>query len=168
MTDWPGFVIDSSALIDYQKTDDSILQLFTQNIGPIYLAEPVFTDELNGFSMADCQRLGILVSSLNLNQLVEAARWQGPISRYDACSLILARENGWTVITSDRPLISRLRCENIQFIRGLRPMIMLVSAGCLTHERAIQTAENMRSINPNYLTSEIINKFKIEINKLLR
>ncbi len=109
MTDHPGFVIDSSALIDYQKADDSILHLFTQNIGPIYLAEPVLTDELNSFNMADCQRLGILVSSLNLNQLVEAARWQGPMSKYDACSLILARENGWTVITSDRPLISRLR-----------------------------------------------------------
>jgi hypothetical protein len=53
MTDRPGFVIDSSALIDYQKTDDSILQLFTQNIGAIYLAEPVFTDELNELSMAD-------------------------------------------------------------------------------------------------------------------
>ncbi len=45
-------------------------------------------------------------------------------------------------------------------------MIMLVSAGCLAHEQAIQTAENMRTINPNYLTSEIINKFKIEINNL--
>ncbi len=53
MTDRPGFVIDASALIDYQKTDDSILQLFTQNIGAIYLAEPVFTDELNELSMAD-------------------------------------------------------------------------------------------------------------------
>jgi len=166
MTDRPGFVIDSSALIDYQKTDDSILQLFTQNIGAIYLAEPVFTDELNELSMADCQRLGISVSSLNLNQLVEAARWQGSISRYDACSLILARENGWTVITSDKPLISRLRSEKIRFIWGLRPMIMLVSAGCLEHGRAIQTAANMRTINPNYLTSEIINKFKIEINRL--
>jgi rRNA-processing protein FCF1 len=166
MTDYPGFVIDSSALIDYQKTDDSILHLFTQNIGAIYLAEPVFADELKELSMADCQRLGILVSSLNLNQLIEAAGWQGSISKYDACSLILARENNWTVITSDKPLISRLRNEHIPFIWGLRPMIMLVSAGCLAHGRAIQTAENIRTINPSYLTSEIINKFKIEINKL--
>jgi hypothetical protein len=70
------------------------------------------------------------------------------------------------VITSDKPLISRLRSEKIRFIWGLRPMIMLVSAGCLEHGRAIQTAANMRTINPNYLTSEIINKFKIEINRL--
>ena len=168
MTDQRGFIIDSSALIDYQKIDDSILQLFTQNIGPIYIAEPVFTDELNGFEMADCKRLGISVVPLNFNQFIEAAGWQGSISKYDACSLILARENDWTVITSDRPLIIRLRSEHIPFIWGLRPMILLVSAGCLSHERAIQTAKNMQAINPKYLTSEIINKFKIEINKLLR
>jgi rRNA-processing protein FCF1 len=166
MTDHCSYVIDSSALIDYQKTDDSILLLFTEHIGPIYVAEPVLIEEIDGFDRTDCQRLDISVASLNLDQLIEAARWQGPMSRYDACSLILARDNEWTVITSDNGLINRLKRGNVPYIRGLRPMLMLVSAGCLSHERAIQTAENMQAINPNYLTSKIVNKFKIEINKL--
>ncbi len=46
---------------------------------------------------------------------------------------------------------------------GLRLMIELVDAGQLTEDGAIEVAQTIHEINPRYVTVEIIQRFRTEI-----
>lgn len=159
------YIIDACTVIDYQKTEDWVLKLFSQNFGPVYVAAPVLEEEIRHFTSEDCKRLGISVAQPEFVQVVEAGKWQGPISRYDALTLILARDNGWTIISGDKALSRQAEIENVKSIRGLRPMIMLVSGGKLSSEKAIVIAESMRTINPGFLSRGVLDDFRKEIRK---
>jgi hypothetical protein len=162
----PGpYIIDACTVIDYQKTEDWVLKLFSQNFGPVYVAAPVLEEEIRHFTSEDCKRLGISVARPDLGQIVEAGKWQGPISRYDALTLIIARDSGWTIISADKALLRQAEIENVRFIRGLRPMIMLVSGGHLSGEKAIEISERMRAINPGFLNREVLEEFRKEIRR---
>lgn len=159
------YIIDACTVIDYQKTEDWVLKLFSQNFGPVYVAAPVLEEEIRHFTSEDCKRLGISVARPVLAQIVEAGKWQGPISRYDALTLIVARDSGWTIISGDKALSRQAEIENVKCIRGLRPMIMLASGGHLSGEKAIAIAESMRTINPGFLNRKVLEDFRKEIRK---
>jgi hypothetical protein len=159
------YIIDACTVIDYQKTEDWVLKLFSQNFGPVYVAAPVLEEEIRQFTSEDCKRLGITVAMPELAQLIEAGKWQGPISRYDALTLIMARDNNWTIISGDKALSRQADLENVKFTRGLRPMIILVSGGHLSSEKAIAIAESMRTINPGFLNRKVLEDFRKEIRK---
>lgn len=159
------YIIDACTVIDYQKTEDWVLKLFSQQFGPVYVAEQVLKEEIRHFTSEDCKRLGIAVLRPQLAQVVEAGKWQGPISPYDALILILARDNGWTIISGDKALLRQAEIENVKSIRGLRPMIMLVSDGHLSSKKAMAIAASMRTINPGFLSKKVLEDFRKEIRK---
>lgn len=159
------YIIDACTVIDYQKTEDRVLKMFSSHFGPVYVARQVLNEEIRHFTSDDCNRLGISVAQPELEQIVKAGTWQGPISRYDALTLILARDNGWTVISGDKALLRQAEIENVKSIRGLRPMIMLVSGGYLSSENALTIAESMRTMNSGFLGKTVLEDFREEIRK---
>jgi len=159
------YIVDACTVIDYQKTEDWVLKLFSQHFGPVYVAAPVLEDEIRHFTSEDCKRLRISVAQPELAQVVEAGKWQGPISRYDALTLIMARDNGWTIISGDKALSRQAEIENVKSIRGLRPMIMLVSGGHLPGDKAITIAQRMRALSPGFLNTKVLEAFRKEIRE---
>jgi hypothetical protein len=160
------YIIDACTVIDYQKTEDWVLKLFSGNFGPVYIAGPVLDAEIRHFTSEDCKRLGITVAIPDLAQLVAAGRWPGPISGYDALTLVMAKDNRWTIISGDKALSRQAEIENVKCIRGLRPMIMLVSGGYLSSKRAIGVAEAMRTINPGFLNRDVMEDFREKIRRV--
>jgi hypothetical protein len=53
-------VADANVLIDYAKTDPSILAIHVRHLGPIYVPS-VILDEVDQLDVADCERLGLTV-----------------------------------------------------------------------------------------------------------
>ncbi len=157
------YILDACVIIDYQKTWKSVLKLFARHFGPVYVAEPVLTEEIRQFPEQEFRRLGVGIAKPELVQLAEAAQWRGPISKCDAVNLVLARDNGWTIVTNDRRLCKEAEIWNVRWVRGLRPLIMLVGSKHLSGASALSIARKMQITNPGFLGEEVWDAFREEI-----
>lgn len=152
-------VADANVLIDYAKTDPSILSLYVRHFGPIYVPS-VIVDEVDQLDFSDCETLGLTVVDEPLDILLGATEQRGPLSFEDRVCLLLARTNQWTCVTNEKPLHRACKQEKVASIWGLRLMIELVHAGQLTIENALEVALAIHHINPRYITPEILVRFE--------
>ena len=155
-------VADANVLIDYAKTDPSILTLYARHMGPIYVPS-VILEEVDQLDEMECERLGLTVITEPIEILMAAVAKRGPLSFEDWVCLLLARENGWTCVTNEKPLHRICKQEGVDHIWGLRLMIELVLAGQLTNGDAMDVAYDIQAINPRYITQEIIERFAAEV-----
>lgn len=157
-------VADANVLIDYARTDPSILALYARHLGPIYVPS-VILDEVDQLDASDCDRLGLIVIEEPPEILLDAAERRGPLSFEDRVCLLLARENQWTCITNEKPLHRACQEDGVSSIWGLRLMVDLVKAQQLTQEDAMEAAQAIHAINPRYITTEILARFATELGK---
>jgi len=115
-------ILDANILIDYCQCDRSIIKLICYYVGEIYLAAPIL-NEINQIDEGDCLELGIKLVEPELEQVMLAAGGKGPLSFQDNLCLILAKENGWTCVTNDKPL--RKKCQNEGVTLNTSPAILL-------------------------------------------
>ena len=97
------FIADANVLIDYIKTYPTVLGLVAKHVGPVYVATDILM-EVEQLDSAQCQAIGLRTIEGNLSQLAEASQRGGPLSFEDKLCLVLARDNGWTCLSNDRPL----------------------------------------------------------------
>jgi len=155
-------VADANVLIDYAKTDPSILTLYVGHFGPIYVPS-VIVDEVDQLDFSDCETLGLTVVDEPLDILLAATEQRGPLSFEDRVCLLLARANQWTCVTNEKPLHRACQQEKVVSIWGLRLMIELVHAGQLTIGNALEVAQAIHRINPRYITPEILARFEASL-----
>jgi len=155
-------VADANVLIDYVKTDPSILTLHVKHFGPIFVPS-VILDEVDQLTASDCETLGLTIVEESLEILLAATEQRGPLSFEDQVCLLLARANQWTCVTNEKPLHRACKQEKVASIWGLRLMIELVHADQLSYESAIEVAQSIHRINPRYITLEILERFEAEL-----
>ncbi len=156
-----GLVADANVLIDYAKSDKSVLALISDHIAPIYVPSPVF-DEANQFSEADAAALNMAIVEPTLSQALEAQHGQGAPSFQDWLCFVVARDTGWSVLTSDKALRNECNRNGISCVWGLGVMGDLVAGGRLQAPRAMRVANKIASVNP-YITQEILSRFRNSI-----
>jgi len=155
-------VADANVLIDYAKTDPSILTLHVNHFGPIFVPS-VILDEVDQLDVAECESLGLTIVEEPLEILLAASEQRGPLSFEDQVCLLLARANQWTCVTNEKPLHRACKREKVASIWGLRLMIELVHAEQLAKDSAIEVAQAIHRINPRYITLEILERFEAEL-----
>ncbi len=84
----------------------------------------------------DCIELGIKLVEPELEQAMLAAERRGALSFQDNMCLILAKENGWTCVTNDKPLRRECKLEGIPLIWGIQLICILVESGGLPVKHA--------------------------------
>ena len=151
-------------LIDYVKTERSILGLAARHIGEVYVLSTVLK-EVEGLDEDGCRHLGLRVIEPELSQLVAAAQKRGSLSTADHLCLILARKEGWGCVTNDRPLRSACGKEGILVFWGLELMQELVRICQLDPKDAIVIANAIHAENPLHITKAIVERF---VGKLQR
>jgi len=156
-------VADANVLIDYAKTDPSILAIHVRHLGPIYVLS-VILDEVDQLDVADCEHLGLMAIEEHPEILLAAAERRGPLSFEDRVCLLLARENHWTCVTNEKPLHRACEQEGVQSLWGLRLMINLVQARQLTRQNAMDIAQAIHEVNPRYVATEILGRFEAELD----
>lgn len=157
-------VADANVLIDYARSDPSILAIHIRHLGPIYVPS-VILDEVDQLDAMDCDRLGLTIIEEPPEILLAAAEKRGPLSFEDRVCLLLARENQWTCVTNEKSLHRACEQDGVTSIWGLRLMINLVKAQQLTRQNAMETAQAIRAINPRYITAAILEQFEAELDK---
>jgi predicted nucleic acid-binding protein len=150
-----GLVTDANALIDYASTDESVLALAARHLGPVIVPSPVL-DEVEQLDIADCERLGIRVVDPTLEQLLEAASQRGALSFEDRICLIIARDAGWTCVTSDRRLRAACEASAVSVMWSLELVTALVDAGELSAGQAVSIAEALHAMSPWHITLEVV------------
>jgi len=149
---------DADVLIDYTKTDLSILSLVNKYTGPLYVLRQVL-DTVNGLSESRCKRLGITIIEADTLVLLEAGKQSGPLSFEDWLCYLLCQQNRWICVTNDRVLIQICKNNGITYRRGLRLMIDLVNQGQLTRHKAIHIARAIHNTNPLHINKQILEQF---------
>ena len=157
-------VADANVLIDYAKTDPTILALYTTHLGPIYIPS-VILDEVDQLDISDCESLGLTIVEEPLQILLAASEKRGPLSFEDRVCLLLAQANQWVCVTNEKPLHRACKQEKIASIWGLRLMIELARAEQLNSDSAIEVAQAIHRINPRYITLVILERFKAELTE---
>lgn len=156
----PLLIMDANILIDFCKCDKTIIKLICHYIGQIYLAMPVL-DEINEIDESDCLEMGIILVEPELEVAMLAAGAKGPLSFQDNLCFLMAKQNGWTCVTNDKPL--RRKCENEQvpLFWGIELICILVESGGLPLNQASELIVEIRKLNPKYITDNIVeNAFK--------
>ncbi|HID74629.1 MAG TPA: hypothetical protein EYP56_01380 [Planctomycetaceae bacterium] len=156
-----GFVVDASVLIDYIKSDITILTLVSRHIAPIHVASPILA-EVQQLSAAAAAKHGLQVVEPSLEQVEAALSRKGRTSFQDRLCALVARENAWICLTSDANLRSFCSELGVTCAWGLEPMHWLVARRRLAASRALAVAKNIARVNP-FVTPEIIARFRTQL-----
>jgi hypothetical protein len=90
-------------LIDYQKSDFSVLGLVNKHVGEVHVLTTIL-EKVEGLDVVDCERLGLKAVEPELNQLTLAATKRGQLSFRDHLCLLVASDSGFVCVTNDKPL----------------------------------------------------------------
>lgn len=154
-------VLDANVLIDYIESDLAILALASE-MRTIYVTVPIL-EEVDRLDEGDCDEFGLTVADLTTEQAVRAGEGGRRLSFEDRTCLVLAQDEGLTVVTNDTRLRADCREAGIDVLWGLEIMVHLVADGRLPQEDAVDVAEVMQAANPLYLTDEILEEFRDRI-----
>ena len=162
-------IVDANVLIDYARSDRSILSMASRRLGQIFVASPVL-EEVDQLDAAECEMLGLQVVEMTLQQLSAAAvaGLSGQLSFPDHCCLLLAREGAFTCVTNDGRLRRACTEAHVPVLWGLELMVGLVAKNELTVDAAISTAREIRLSNPRHITEEILEKFAVRLRAAAR
>ena len=161
----PDFLIDADVLIDYLKTDDSILQLAGRHVFTLHAMSVTVAQEVDGLDPDGCARLGLQIIEPNLDQIMEATDAGGPLSFYDRLCLLVAKERTWGCLTNDKALRKTCGAEGIKVMWGLELMVELVKTRHLGRLQAVKVAEAIHKSNPTHITAKLIERFKAIVLK---
>lgn len=152
----PFLIVDANILIDYFMCDKTIIKLICTYVGQIHLATPVLS-EVKEISESDCLELGIILVEPALEQLILATtERRGPLSFHDHLCLILAKDQGWTCVTNDKPLRKECEGEGVPLIWGIELICNLVEAGGLPNAHAKDIILCIHQNNPRYISETIV------------
>lgn len=156
---------DADVLIDFVKTQRSVLRLVSEHLGELLVLSEVL-DTVDGLTRTECVSLGITVVTLPTEILLEAGAKRGSLSFEDHLGLVAARTNGWTVVTNDGALIRACGECAVKVRRGLRLLLDLVGAGHMTKRAAKQLALAIHRVNPRHINTTVLQRFEDELAKL--
>jgi hypothetical protein len=90
-------IIDANVLIDFCKTERSVLALVTKHVGTVHVAEPVLA-EVKELDRVGAQALGINVLTPEFPLLGRAATAsvRSPLRFGDWLCLLIAEQESWT------------------------------------------------------------------------
>jgi rRNA-processing protein FCF1 len=150
-------ILDANVIIDFYKSDKTLLKLISSHVGQIYLATNVLK-EIKELDESECYQLGIKLIEPDLSQVIEASKKRGKLSLQDHICLILAREYGLTCVTNDKPLRQECKSERIPLIWGIELICILVESGGLNAIDAKDIILRIQKNNPTHIKEDIVRK----------
>lgn len=159
-------IMDACVLIDYLKTDRSVLALFVKHVGPVHVISPVVEEVKDIDSVNELIELGLFIVEPELNDVFESASRKGPTSFQDNLCLLTAKRNGFTCVTNDKNLRECCTQEGVPIIWGLQLLAILTKHGGISRAEALDIAQQIHKSNPKHITPAILKRFAEMVNDL--
>ncbi len=154
----PILLMDANVVIDYQKSDLSVLGLVHKHVGEVHILTTII-EEVDGVDVVDFERLGLKVVEPKLSHLTQAAAKRGQLSFRDRLCLAVASEAGFICVTNDKQLRRVCNEEGVGVLWGLEIMTALVLANAMSAEDTVQVAEKIHLSNPLHISRTLVNQF---------
>jgi len=167
-------LLDANVLIHYEKAGIlALLPLINQYIGQTHaLAEII--NEVNKGAVRDkgeTQLNSELVSSLGIEIIPESAdpKWETVqitskgLSDNDRLCLVVAAQQGLTMVTSDKQLHFACIKNRVTVLWGLEPIALLVDHRVIGRDEAIQFVNQIRASFPGRINDKIVAAFRRRI-----
>jgi hypothetical protein len=152
-------IMDACVLIDFLKSDPSVLQLIVNYVGPIYVISPI-VDEVNDIEDEnELLEYGLLIIEPEIEDAYSAASRSGPISFQDQLCLLTAKRFGFTCVTNDQTLRKSCEQNGVPLLWGLEILILLHKSGGINAKEAKIIALAIQNSNPRHITKKIISRF---------
>lgn len=165
-------LVDACVLIDYQKSDLSVLRHVSSTLGRLVVISEVLA-EVEGFTDSDCQQIGIDVITIeDMDLLLRAgeptASTASSISFEDKLCILACKKYGYVCVTNDEVLRKQCKADGVPTKRGLRLMVELVAARVISIEAAIAIALRIQESNPGYIHDKVMSKFRQDLSAVYR
>ena len=159
------FIVDACVLIDFVKTDRSLLLLISQHVGQIHVPSPIL-GEVRQLTRDSAAEVGIVVVEPALELAMQAAQRAVPgLSFQDELCLRVAAAEGWTCVTNDRRLRVECEAQNVHVRWGLELLLLLVEARALGAHEAIEAVRTIAALNPR-LARKVVLSFERKVRGL--
>lgn len=159
------FIIDANVLIDYAKTDRSVLSLVALHIGPVHVPSCILR-EVDQLTPQDCHDLGLIIVQETQAQWDAVSHMGGKLSSEDRLCLLIAATNGWVCVTNDKALRRACALAQVETLGGLGLLVQLAKRGHLTAPACMAIAGAIHRTNPFMISTAVIQQFKAELEKL--
>ncbi len=149
-------IVDANVLIDFCKTQPSILGLVTRHLGAVHVASPVL-DEVDELDVERAEALGIVVETPELAMARDAAlaASRSPLSFADWLCLLMAKERSWVCVTNDKRLRAECERREIAALWGLQLLHQLVQCDAMSASEALEAADAICNINRRISTAAL-------------
>lgn len=114
-----SLILDANVVIDYCHADENILALSARHLGNVFIPRPILNDEVKELDQKDCERIGLIISDPELDEIIAAGSKRGRLSFYDRLLLIMAKNRNWIGVTNEKCLRSVLIREGVQALWGV-------------------------------------------------
>jgi predicted nucleic acid-binding protein len=158
-------LMDACVLIDYLKTERSVLELFAKHIGSLHVVSSVAEEVREVERLDELAEIGLIIVEPELEDAFAAAVQIGPTSFQDKLCLFTARRYGFTCVTNDKNLRKLCLQEKVPLIWGLELLVTLHKAGGIPVSDAEAIAEKIHESNPKHINRKIITRFKTLIRQ---
>ena len=153
-----SLILDANVVIDYCHADENILALSARHLGNVFIPRPILNDEVKELDQKDCERIRLIISDPELDEIIAAGSKRGRLSFYDRLLLIMAKNRNWIAVTNEKCLRSVLIREGVQALWGLELMRLLVERKALSPKGAVRVATAISQEN-KYITADIVRRF---------
>ena len=152
-------IVDANVLIDFCKTDKTVLRLIATHVGTVHIAEPVLA-EVKQLDRTTAESLDLHIVQADFATLTRAANAaaRSPLRFQDWLCLFLADQEAWTCVTNDKRL--RVECEarGVPILWGLQLVLSLVEREAFSKKDAIQLAQAIHAVNRR-ISRDVIDAF---------
>ncbi len=153
-------IMDACVLIDFIRTDRTILELIVKYLGPVHVITSIVEEVCDIDDESELMELGLVIMEPEIEDAYVAADFSGPLSFPDRLCLLTAKRHGFRCITNDRSLRKLCRQEGVPLVWGLEILVELHKAGGIPGKDAELIAQAIHDSNPKHITNEIISRFK--------
>jgi rRNA-processing protein FCF1 len=160
-----SFIVDANVLIDYSESDLQVLSLFSQHIGQVYVGRSTF-EKVKKLRESQAKKYHLKMETPSAQILAASSKKRVSLAYDDCETMLLAKANGWTCITNDKPLRRECAAESVPCLWGLELMKPLVENGVIKPSKALTVAKSIQTANPGFISDQIISRFKEEVEKI--
>ena len=152
-----NILFDANALIDYQKTDFSVLGEVRQHLGNLYLLKEI-RDEVQGLTQKDCRSVDLKIISSKKYVKELATKPFGGLSLPDRLNLYTSIDSGYSLVTNDINLRKACEERQVKIIWGLQLLLILIEKSEYSIDDTIKIGKLIGDKN-QFITKEIVNNF---------
>lgn len=153
-------ILDANVLIDFCRTDATLLTSFNRHVGRVHVASPVLA-KVDQLDADGADRLGLVVVEPPLELAMEAASraQRSPLAFDDWICLLMGKAQGWTCVTNDKRLRRECAAAKVDVLWGLELVLELVRAYALTPDAAEEVVWAIHRMTPRFVPEKIVREF---------